>query len=226
MERCLESFCPNTDDMRYNYIAIEGNIGAGKTSLAVRIAKRYNGKLILEQFEENPFLAKFYEDQEKYAFPLELSFLADRYQQLKRELSQQDLFSDFTISDYFLNKSLIFARKTLNDNEYRLFMTLFNIMNANLPKPDLLVHLYVKTSRLQNNIRNRGRDYEQRISDEYLDKIQDSYFNYLKQQPQLRVLLLDMNAVDFVAYPSHLEMVLESIDRQYPTGLTRIRLGV
>ncbi len=212
--------------MRYNYIAIEGNIGAGKTSLATRIAKRYNGKLILEQFEENPFLAKFYENQEKYAFPLELSFLADRYQQLKRELSQQDLFSDFTISDYFLNKSLIFARKTLNDDEYQLFMTLFNIMNANLPRPDLLVHLYVKTSRLQNNIRNRGRDYEQRIPDEYLDKIQDSYFGYLKQQPQLRVLLLDMNAVDFVAYPSHLEVLLECIDRQYPRGITSIRPGV
>lgn len=169
--------------MRYNYIAIEGNIGAGKTSLATRIADRYNGKLILEQFEDNPFLAKFYENQEKYAFPLELSFLADRYQQLKKELARQDLFSDFTISDYFLNKSLIFARKTLNEDEYQLFMTLFNIMNANLPRPDLLVHLYVKTSRLQENIRNRGRDYERQIQDEYLDRIQESYFNYLKQQP-------------------------------------------
>lgn len=210
--------------MRYNYIAIEGNIGAGKTSLATRIAQRYNGKLILEQFEENPFLAKFYENQEKYAFPLELSFLADRYQQLKRELAQQDLFTDFTISDYFLNKSLIFARKTLNDDEYHLFMTLFNIMNANLPRPDLLVHLYVKTSRLQQNIRNRGREYERHIADEYLDKIQNSYFNYLKQQPNLRILLLDTNAIDFVAYPNHLELVLDHIDRDYPKGLTNVRL--
>jgi len=210
--------------MRYNYIAIEGNIGAGKTSLATRIAQRYNGKLILEQFEENPFLAKFYENQDKYAFPLELSFLADRYQQLKRELAQQDLFTDFTISDYFLNKSLIFARKTLNDDEYHLFITLFNIMNANLPRPDLLVHLYVKTSRLQQNIRNRGREYERHIADEYLDKIQNSYFNYLKQQPNLRILLLDTNAIDFVAYPNHLELVLDHIDRDYPKGLTNVRL--
>ncbi len=210
--------------MRYNYIAIEGNIGAGKTSLATRIADRYNGKLILEQFEDNPFLAKFYDDQDKYAFPLELSFLADRYKQLKRELSQQDLFSDFTISDYFLNKSLIFARKTLGEDEYQLFMTLFNIMNANLPRPDLLVHLYVKTSRLQENIRNRGREYERNIADDYLDKIQDSYFNYLKQQPGLRILLLDTNAIDFVAYHSHLEMVLEAINHDYPKGLTHIRL--
>lgn len=212
--------------MRYNYIAIEGNIGAGKTSLATRIAQRYNGKLILEQFEENPFLVKFYQDPEKYAFPLELSFLADRYQQLMRELPNQELFSDFTISDYFLNKSLIFARKTLNDDEYQLFITLFNIMNANLPRPDLLVHLYVNTNRLQQNIRSRGRDYEQQIPDGYLEKIQESYLNYLKQQPQLRVLLLDMNNVDFVAYPSHLEQVLAIIDRDHPKGLTGIKLDV
>ena len=151
--------------MRYNYIAIEGNIGAGKTTLATKIAEQYNGKLILERFEDNPFLAKFYENQDKYAFPLELSFLAERYQQLKRELANQELFTAFTISDYFLNKSLSFARKTLNDDEYQLFITLFNIMNANLPRPDLLVHLFVSTNRLQSNIRKRGREYEQRIPD-------------------------------------------------------------
>ncbi len=211
--------------MRYNYIAIEGNIGAGKTSLATRIANQFNGKLILEQFEENPFLAKFYEDQEKYAFPLELSFLADRYQQLKAELARQDLFSDFTISDYFLNKSLIFARKTLKDDEYQLFRTLFNIMNANLPRPDLLVHLYVKTNRLQQNIRHRGRDYEQRIPDDYLEKIQESYFNYLKQQPELRILLLDVNAIDFVAYNDHLKMVLDAVDKDYSRGMTSVQLS-
>ncbi len=211
--------------MRYNYIAVEGNIGAGKTSLATRIAERFNGRLILEQFEENPFLAKFYKDQDKYAFPLELSFLADRYQQLKRELASQELFSDFTISDYFLNKSLIFARKTLKDDEYQLFRTLFNIMNANLPRPDLLIHLYVRTSRLQQNIRHRGRDYEQQIADEYLEGIQESYFNYLKQQPKLRVLVLDVNAIDFVAYRTHFDMILEAIDREYPRGITSVVLG-
>lgn len=210
--------------MRYNYIAIEGNIGAGKTTLATKIASLYNGKLILEQFEENPFLEKFYEDQDKYAFPLELSFLAERYKQLQKELSNQDLFSDFTISDYFLNKSLIFARKTLGEDEYQLFMTLFNIMNANVPRPELLVHLYVSTNRLQQNIRSRGRSYEQQIPDTYLEKIQDSYFNYLRQQPGLRILVLDVNAIDFVAYPSHLEMVLNAIDRDYPVGMSSVRL--
>ncbi len=210
--------------MRYNYIAIEGNIGAGKTTLATRIAHKYNGKLILEQFEDNPFLARFYENQEKYAFPLELSFLAGRYQQLKKELANQELFSDFTISDYFLNKSLIFSRKTLNDDEYQLFITLFNIMNANLPRPEILVHLLVGVRKLQHNIRNRGRDYEQRISDEYLEKIQDSYFNYLKQQPSLRILLLDINALDFVVYPEHFQLIVDTIDKDYPRGITALKL--
>ncbi|MFO7978189.1 MAG: deoxynucleoside kinase [Bacteroidales bacterium] len=210
--------------MRYNYIAIEGNIGAGKTTLATKIAERFNGKLILESFEDNPFLAGFYENPEKFAFPLELSFLAERYQQLRRELANQNLFADFTISDYFLNKSLIFARKTLNDDEYQLFITLFNIMNANLPRPDLLVHLYVNTSRLQQNIKRRGRTYEQRIPDQYLEKIQDSYFNYLKQQPQLRILLIDINELDFVAYPEHFEKILNVIDQPYEKGMNRVIL--
>lgn len=210
--------------MRYNYIAIEGNIGAGKTTLATKIAQKYNGKLILEQFEDNPFLARFYENQERYAFPLELSFLAERYQQLKRELANQELFSDFTISDYFLNKSLIFSRKTLNDDEYQLFITLFNIMNANLPRPDILVHLFVRINKLQSNIRNRGREYEQRIPDTYLEKIQESYFNYLNQQPTMRILLLDINALDFVAYPQHFQSIVDTIDQEYPKGITRVRL--
>lgn len=210
--------------MRYNYIAIEGNIGAGKTTLASKIAQQYNGKLILEQFEGNPFLAKFYENQEKYAFPLELSFLAERYQQLKRELAHQELFTDFTISDYFLNKSLIFARKTLSDDEYQLFITLFNIMNANLPRPELLVHLFVSTKRLQSNIKMRGREYEQRIPDEYLEKIQESYLDYLKQQPQLRILLLDVNEIDFVAHPSHFNKIVDIMNQELPKGMTRLKL--
>ncbi len=210
--------------MRYNYIAIEGNIGAGKTTLATKISEKLNGKLILEQFEDNPFLVKFYENPDKYAFPLELSFLAERYQQLRTELARQELFSNFTISDYFLNKSLIFARKTLGEDEYQLFIKLFNIMNANLPRPDLLVHLYVSTQKLQHNIKKRGREYEQKIPDEYLEKIQDSYLNYLKQQPHLRILLIDVNNLDFVAYPEHFNMILESINKEYPVGMNRVKL--
>ncbi|HSV88626.1 MAG TPA: deoxynucleoside kinase [Bacteroidales bacterium] len=210
--------------MRYNYIAVEGNIGVGKTTLACKIAHQFNGKLILEQFEGNPFLVKFYQNQEKYAFPLELSFLAERYQQLKRELANQDLFTNFTISDYFINKSLIFARKTLNPDEYQLFLTLFNIMNANLPRPDLLVHLFVQTPRLQKNIKARGREYEQQIPDEYLDKIQESYLDNLKQQPQLRILMLDINNLDFVSSLADFNKIVDVIDRDYPKGITLIEM--
>jgi len=208
--------------MMYNYISVEGNIGAGKTTLARMIGKEFNGKLILEQFEDNPFLARFYENPERYAFPLELSFLAERYQQLKTELPSQELFSDFTISDYFLNKSVIFARKTLNEDEYQLFFRLFDIMNANLPKPDLLVHLYVNTERLQQNIKKRGREYEQKIPDQYLENIQSSYFEYLKQQKQLRVLLLDINNLDFVQNPAHYQLIVDTINREYPLGITTV----
>ncbi|TVQ07655.1 MAG: deoxynucleoside kinase [Bacteroidetes bacterium] len=211
--------------MQYNYIAIEGNIGAGKTTLAKMIASDFNGRLILEQFEDNPFLARFYENQERYAFPVELSFLAERYQQLITELPRQELFSDFTISDYFLNKSVIFARKTLNEDEYQLFYKLFTIMNANLPKPDLLVHLFVNTERLQSNIKKRGRDYEQKIPDEYLESIQSSYFEYLRQMPHFKVLLLDINHLDFVSNPEHYRLILDTIDKPYPPGITRIVPG-
>jgi len=210
--------------MNYNFISIEGNIGAGKTTLAKMLAHEFNGKLILEQFEDNPFLAKFYENPERYAFPLELSFLAERYQQLSKELPSQELFSDFTISDYFLNKSVIFARKTLTEDEYQLFFKLFNIMNANLPKPDLLVHLYVKTTRLQYNIKKRGRDYEQKIQDQYLENIQSSYFEYLKQQKGLKILLLDINQLDFVENKLHYKSIVDTINKLYPVGITAVTL--
>ncbi len=210
--------------MIHNYIAIEGNIGAGKTTLAGMIAEQFNGKLILEQFDDNPFLAKFYENAERYAFPLELSFLAERFQQLKTELASQELFRSFTISDYFLNKSVIFARKTLNEDEYQLFFRLFNIMNANIPRPDLLVHLYVKTERLQSNIKKRGRSYEQKIPDEYLENIQSSYFEFIKQQQNLRVLLLDINSIDFVQNPEDYKLIVDAINKEYPIGITTVVL--
>ncbi|RLD31693.1 MAG: 2-amino-4-hydroxy-6-hydroxymethyldihydropteridine diphosphokinase, partial [Bacteroidetes bacterium] len=146
--------------MRYNYIAIEGNIGAGKTSLATMISEQFNGKLILEQFEDNSFLPKFYKEPDKYAFPLEMSFLAERYQQLKDQLTKQDLFRTFTISDYLFIKSLIFAKNNLQADEFALFSTMFTIIDEFLPKPDLLVYLYLDVPGLQRNIKNRGRSYE------------------------------------------------------------------
>ncbi|MBN1651955.1 MAG: deoxynucleoside kinase, partial [Bacteroidales bacterium] len=168
--------------MRHNFIAIEGTIGAGKTSLATKIAEDFNGKLILEQFADNPFLPKFYEEADRYAFPLELSFLAERYQQLSTQLSSQDLFKNFTISDYLFNKSLIFAQKTLSDDLFGLYGKLFNIINASMPKPDLLVYLYLQVDKLKYNIKLRGRSYEQSIADDYLEAIQQGYFEFIKQQ--------------------------------------------
>jgi deoxyguanosine kinase len=206
----------------YNYICIEGNIGAGKTSLATRLAEDYNGKLILEQFEDNPFLPKFYKDQEKYAFPLELSFLASRYQQVKDQLAVLDLFHSFIVSDYFINKSLIFARKTLQDDEFKLFNRLFNIIISTVPRPDLLVFLYVDVSRLQQNIRYRGRDYEQSIEDSYLEKIQSGYMEYLRQLPDTRVLLLDTNTLDFVGNEGDYGKITEILGQDYAPGLHRI----
>ena len=210
--------------MIYNYIAIEGNIGAGKTSLATRISQDFNARLILEQFEDNAFLPKFYRDPQKYAFPLELTFLASRYQQLKEQLSQGDLFKSFTVSDYFIYKSLIFARKTLQDDELSLYTRLYFIINSVLPRPDMLVYLYVSVKRLKCNIVKRGRSYEQDIESDYLAKIQDGYFEFINQQQDLRVLIIDVNEVDFVKDPDDYKLIVDTIMQEYPVGVHRITL--
>ncbi|MDO9256163.1 MAG: deoxynucleoside kinase [Bacteroidales bacterium] len=206
----------------YNYIAIEGNIGAGKTTLATRMSQQFNSRLILEQFEDNSFLPKFYEDPSRYAFPLELSFLADRFQQLKSKLAIQDMFHPNTIADYFILKSLIFAKKTLSSEEFTLYSRLFSIIENALPKPDLLVYLYLDISRLQSNIRTRGRVYEQKIEDDYLQKIQEGYLDYIKQQQGLRVLLIDTNKLDFVAHQEDYDQLISIIMQEYPVGIHRI----
>ncbi len=210
--------------MRYNYIAIEGNIGAGKTSLSTMIAEQFNGKLILEQFEDNSFLPKFYKEPDKYAFPLEMSFLAERYQQLKNQLTKQDLFKTFTISDYLFNKSLIFARNNLQTDEFALFSKMFTIIDEFLPKPDLLVYLYLDVRNLQQNIKNRGRSYEQEIKDSYLESIQSGYFNHIKKMEKLRVLVIDTNNVDFVNKPEDYKAILSLIDKDYPIGIHRLSI--
>lgn len=210
--------------MKYNYIAIEGTIGAGKTSLAMRIANQYNAKLILEQFEENSFLPKFYKEPDKYAFPLEMSFLASRFQQLKDQLSTQDLFKSFTISDYLINKSLIFARKTLQADELALYTRFFNIINSSLPRPDLLVYLYLNVDNLKKNIIKRGRSYEQNIEKAYLQKIQSGYFDYIKQQQDMRVLVIDTNNVDFIENESDYQKLLKIINQEYEKGIHRFTL--
>jgi len=210
--------------MRYNYVVIEGTIGAGKTSLATRISEQYNARLILEQFEDNSFLPKFYLEPDKYAFPLEMSFLASRFQQLKDQLSTQDLFKPFTISDYFINKSLIFAGKTLQKDELALYSRFFNIINASLPKPDLLVYLYLDVVNLKKNIIKRGRSYELEIENNYLEKIQTGYFEYIRQQQDMRILIIDTNHVDFVENECDYNKILEIINREHKKGIHRFTL--
>jgi 2-amino-4-hydroxy-6-hydroxymethyldihydropteridine diphosphokinase len=196
---------------QFNYIAFEGNIGAGKTTLATKIAEDFNAKTVLERFADNPFLPKFYEDQNRYAFPLEMSFLADRYKQLSDDLAQFDLFKDFIVADYHIFKSLIFAKVTLQEDEFRLYKTLFDIVYREMPKPDLYIYLYQNTERLLENIKKRGRSYEQNIPADYLDKINSGYLDYIKSQTDLNVLIIDVSDRDFVKNQEDYLFILEEI---------------
>ena len=212
-------------ELKYNYVVIEGNIGAGKTTLASKIAEQYNAQLILERFADNPFLPKFYSDPDKYSFPLELSFLADRYRQLKDELVSRDLFKSFTIADYYFMKSLVFATTTLNGDEYNLYRQIFYIIYGSLPKPDIFVYLHINADRLLENIANRGRSFEKSISKKYLENIQESYFSFFRQNPENRYLVLDINKIDFVENPGHYELIKDIIlTKDYPVGMTKLIL--
>ena len=206
----------------YKYISIEGNIGAGKTSLSKMLAEEIGAKLVLEEFAENTFLPKFYENPERYAFPVELSFLSERFSQLKRELNTTDLFSPNIISDYFISKCQIFAKNNLSKDEYDLFMKMYEIVEASCPKPDLMVYLYLDVEDLQYNIRNRGRAYEQSITDEYLQNIQNQYLEYIRQHSEMRVLMIDTKGLDFVVKREDYAFLRDLILQERATGLHRI----
>jgi 2-amino-4-hydroxy-6-hydroxymethyldihydropteridine diphosphokinase len=210
----LQSPLDNFSLEKFNYIAIEGNIGAGKTTLTTKIAEDFNAKTVLERFADNPFLPKFYKDQSRYAFPLEMSFLADRYQQLSDDLAQFDLFKDFIVADYHIFKSLIFAKVTLQEDEFRLYKTLFDIIYKEMPKPDLYVYLYQNTERLLQNIKRRGRSYEQEIPADYLDKINKGYLDYIKSQTDLNVVIIDVSDRDFVKKQDDYIFILEEIRKK------------
>ncbi|WP_299055223.1 2-amino-4-hydroxy-6-hydroxymethyldihydropteridine diphosphokinase [uncultured Polaribacter sp.] len=196
---------------KYNYIAIEGNIGAGKTTLAKMISEEYNAKLVLERFADNPFLPKFYSDKERYAFPLEMSFLADRYQQLTDDLAQFDLFKNFIISDYYIFKSLIFAQVTLSSEEFALYRKMFDLMYKEITKPDLYIYLHQDTNRLLKNIKKRGRDYEQSIEAEYLDKIHKGYKSFISSEKNLNTLIIDVSEMDFVDNSRDYKLIISKI---------------
>lgn len=194
------------------YLAIEGNIGAGKTTLATKISEDFNAKLILERFAENPFLPSFYEDQARYAFPLEMSFLADRYQQFTEDTNQLDLFKSFMVSDYDIYKSLIFAKVTLQQNEFDLYRKVFNFMYKEVKKPKVYVYLYQTTERLLQQIKQRGRDYEQNIELSYLEKINRGYFDFLRTYPKENQLIIDVSELDFVSHERDYEIILATIE--------------
>lgn len=211
--------------MEYNYISIEGTIGAGKTTLAKMLAKHFDSALVLEEFEENAFLPKFYEDPERYAFPVELAFLAERYQQIKKQGLGPNLFNQVVISDYFLGKSLIFASNNLKDDEYRLFRDLFDIMFHSIPKPDLLIYLYAPVDKLQANIKLRGREYEQSLKDDYLEQIQKHYLDYLrKHSDTMPILVLDTSTADFKASPKDFERILACMVKPLPKGMHHMKV--
>ncbi|HEY3372150.1 MAG TPA: deoxynucleoside kinase [Prolixibacteraceae bacterium] len=211
--------------MSLNYLVIEGNIGAGKTTLAQMISKKYGANLILEQFADNPFLPKFYENPQQYAFPLEMAFLASRYNQLNQELGQFNVPGNFTISDYYFTKSLIFARNTLHPDEYNLYSQFFAIIYDKLPKPDLYVYLHKDTDQLLRNIGFRGRSYESHITREYLDRITQGYFDYFNQHNDIPILSINTNGLDFENKAIDFEKITHAIfNEQYNKGITHILL--
>lgn len=208
------------------FLAIEGNIGVGKTTLAKMLAQDLNAKFITEQFDANPFLPKFYKDKDRYAFPLELSFLASRHTQVKQEIMDKNLSQRMLIADYHFSKTAIFARHTLNPDEYQLFRQIYDMVSGGIPTPDLYVFLQADTPRLLENIKMRGRDYEQGITTEYLDKVQEGYISHLKQVNSFPVLMVDINQVDFVKNPDHYQLLKNVICKSdYKLGINQVILS-
>ncbi len=209
--------------MNYHFITIEGNIGAGKTTLAHLLSKHYNARLILEEFADNPFLPKFYENPSQYAFPLELFFMAERFKQLKELLQQKDMFRQLTISDYLFTKCLLFAKVTLPDDEFRLYQRLFDIIHQQLIQPDLLIYLHAPVSKLQANIRKRNRSYEQNIPDDYLYNIQETYTSYIRDH-NIKTLFVDVSNADFLGNKKHLQTITDALGHEYSDGQHYISL--
>lgn len=208
----------------YQFIAIEGNLGAGKTTLSQMVAKDTEARLVLEQFADNPFLPNFYKNPERYAFTVELFFLTERHKQLQQELQQRDLFQQAIVSDYIFFKTLLFARNSLQPEEYRLFQRLFNILNASFPHPDLLVYLHRPVPELLDNIKQRGRSYEQDIQPDYLQRVQDAYFDFFKTQTELPILIVDVSGSDFLRFPDQYAAFVELLRADYQPGVHRRNL--
>ncbi len=208
----------------YRFLSIEGNIGAGKTTLTKMLAQQFDGRLILEQFSDNPFLPYFYENPERYAFSVELFFMTERHKQLQENLVSQDLFQHYTFSDYFFIKTLLFAKNNLSDEEHRLFKRLFNVLNSTFPKPDILIYLHRPVEILQQNIKKRGREYEETISNEYLQQIQNAYFEYFRTETHTPILIINLGDADFVKDKNCYELLVDAIARPYKGGMNHLSL--
>jgi len=211
------------EEPAYQFIAIEGNIGAGKTSLAQKLSIDFNAKLVLEEFEDNSFLPKFYADQKRYAFPLEMSFMAARFNQLKKQILEPDIFQRFTFSDYIFAKCILFSRVNLDDDEYDLYVRLFDIINIQMKQPDLLVYLHNPIEKLQWNINIRGRSYEQNISNDYLQQLSAAYIQYINSNQHLRILMIDCSSIDFVNNEDHYTNIKMLICKEYTPGIHHIK---
>ena len=209
--------------MNYHFITVEGNIGAGKTTLAHLLSKHYNARLVLEGFADNPFLPKFYENPQQYAFPVELFFMAERFKQQKELIQQKDLFQNLTVSDYLFTKCLLFAKVTLPEDEFRLYQRLFEIIHQQLVQPDILIYLHAPVSKLQLNIKKRNRSYEQNIPDDYLFNIQETYTHYIKQH-NIKTLFVDASNADFLHNEKHLQVIFDALEKEYENGQHYISL--
>lgn len=210
-------FVPTGQAMKHHFITVEGNIGAGKTTLTHLLAKHFNARMILEEFADNPFLPKFYNNPEQYAFPLELFFMAERYKQQKDMLHKNDLFQSVTISDYLFTKCLLFAKVTLPDEEFRLYQKLFDIINSQLVFPDILIYLHAPVNKLQSNIKKRNREYEQTIPDTYLFDIQETYTSYIKQH-NIKTIIIDASNADFLGNEQHFQVVIDALEKDFENG--------
>ena len=209
--------------MNYNFITIEGNIGAGKTTLSHLLSKHFNARLILEEFADNPFLGKFYENPAQYAFPVELFFMAERYKQLKDLMQTKDLFQNITVSDYLFTKCLLFAKVNLADEEFRLYQKFFEIINPQIVQPDILIYLHTPVQKLQENIKKRNRKYEQTIPNEYLFSLQETYTQYIKQH-NIKTLFVDASNADFLGNEKHLQTIIEALGKDHDNGQYYISL--
>lgn len=210
--------------MRYNYISIEGNIGAGKSTLTKMLSECWQTELILEEYEDNPFLSKFYKDPNKYAFQLEMHFLAGRYAQQKRAFQSMDLFRSRLISDYMLQKCFVFSANNLSEEEFSIYRNFYSIIERQFPRPELIVYLHRSAPILMDLIKKRGRDYEEKISLEYLNRIESSYFNVFKQLTKAKILYLDLTNRDFERDPFVFNKVCDVINSEHKIGIHRFKI--